>query len=191
MSRIGKLPIKLADKVKVTVDAKNLLIMFDGPKGKLAVKLPSSDIKVEIKDGQLLVLRPNESRRIKALHGLTRSILANAAKGVSSGWERSLAIRGVGFRAEVKGKQLHFSLGFSHPVVFDLPEGVTAEVGKVPRTEDSLPTLDLTLRSVNRETLGATAVKIRALRPPEPYKGKGIKYTEERVRRKEGKTGTA
>ncbi len=191
MSRIGKLPIKLADKVKVSVDTGKQLVKFEGPKGKLDVRLPSSDIKVELKDGTLTLVRPNESRRIKALHGLTRSILANAAKGVATGWERSLAIRGVGFRAEVKGKQVHFSLGFSHPVVFDLPEGVTAEVGKTPRTEDSLPTLDLTLRSVNRETLGATAVKIRALRPPEPYKGKGIKYSEERVRRKEGKTGTA
>jgi large subunit ribosomal protein L6 len=91
----------------------------------------------------------------------------------------------------VKGKQIHFALGFSHPVVFNLPEGVSAEVDKVARTEDSLPTIGLTLRSVNRETLGETAVKIRALRPPEPYKGKGIKYADERVRRKEGKTGTA
>jgi len=117
--------------------------------------------------------------------------LANAAKGVAVGWDRALAIRGVGYRAEVKGKAIHFSLGYSHPVVFDLPEGVTAEVGKVPRTEESLPTVDLTLRSVNRELVGLTAVKIRALRPPEPYKGKGIKLAEERVVRKEGKTGTA
>ncbi|MGQ0504473.1 MAG: 50S ribosomal protein L6 [Myxococcaceae bacterium] len=191
MSRIGKLPIKLADKVKVTVDAAKQIVKFEGPKGKLDVPLPSTEIKVEVKGNEMVLVRPNEDRRIKSLHGLTRAILANAAKGVATGWERGLAIRGVGFRAEVKGKQIHFSLGFSHPVVFNLPEGVTAEVGKVARTEESLPTLDLTLRSVNRETLGATAVKIRALRPPEPYKGKGIKYTEERVRRKEGKTGTA
>ena len=91
----------------------------------------------------------------------------------------------------LKGKQIHFALGFSHPVVFDLPEGVTAEVGKTPRTEDTLPTIDLTLRSANRELVGKTAVQIRALRPPEPYKGKGIKLHEEHVRRKEGKTGTA
>lgn len=189
MSRIGKLSIKLADKVKVSVSAD--AVSFDGPKGKLVVKLPSPDIKPVVKDGELIVSRPDESRRARALHGLTRSILANAAKGVAQGFERALAVRGVGFRAEVKGKQIHFALGFSHPVVFDLPEGVTAEVGKAPRTEDSLPTLDLTLRSSNRELLGATAVKIRALRPPEPYKGKGIKYADERIRRKEGKTGTA
>jgi large subunit ribosomal protein L6 len=189
MSRIGKLAIKLADKVKVTIDGQ--LVKFEGPKGKLNVRIPHPDIKVSVKDGVLTVARPSEARQFRALHGLTRSILANAAKGVASGWERALAVRGVGFRAEVKGKQIHFALGFSHPVVFDLPEGVTAEVGKTPRTEESLPTLDLTLRSVDREVLGATAVKIRALRPPEPYKGKGIKYAEERVRRKEGKTGTA
>ena len=110
---------------------------------------------------------------------------------MASGWERKLDIRGVGFRAEVKGKQILFALGFSHPNVFNLPEGVTAEVDKVARTEDTLPTIGLTLRSVDREALGETAVKIRALRPPEPYKGKGIKYADERVRRKEGKTGTA
>jgi large subunit ribosomal protein L6 len=137
------------------------------------------------------VQRPDDTREARALHGLARSLLANAARGVSSGWERKLDIRGVGFRAEVKGKQIHFALGYSHPVVFNLPEGVTAEVDKVARTEDSLPTIGLTLRSVNREALGETAVKIRALRPPEPYKGKGIKYSDERVRRKEGKTGTA
>lgn len=189
MSRIGKLAIKLEDKVKATVAGQQ--VKLEGPKGKLAVDIPHPDIKVTVANGTLTVVRPDDSRRAKSLHGLTRSILANAAKGVAVGWERKLAIRGVGFRAEVKGKQIHFALGFSHPVVFDLPEGVTAEVGKTPRTEDSLPTLDLTLRSVDREVLGATAVKIRALRPPEPYKGKGIKYLEERVRRKEGKTGTA
>ena len=189
MSRIGKLGIKLEDKVKVAVvgDKVNL----EGPKGKFSVKIPSGDIKVAVADGQINVTRPSDSRQHRALHGLTRSILANAAKGVATGWERALAIRGVGFRAEVKGKQIHFALGFSHPVVFDLPEGVTAEVAKTPRTEDQLPTVDLTLRSMDRHLLGQTAVQIRALRPPEPYKGKGIKLHDESVRRKEGKTGTA
>ena len=189
MSRIGKLPIKLEDKVKANITPDT--VSFEGPKGKLAIKLPNPDIKVTVKDGVMTVTRPTESRQHRAVHGLTRSILANAAHGVSKGWEKNLAIRGVGFRVEVKGKQIHFALGFSHPVVFPLPEGVTAEVGKVPRTEESLPTLDLSLKSVNRELLGMTAVKIRALRPPEPYKGKGIKLSTERVRRKEGKTGTA
>src|SRR5689334_16116505 len=188
MSRIGKLPIKLAEKVKASVSGQK--VNFEGPKGKMSVNV-AQGIKVEVKDGQLVVARPDDSRDARGLHGLTRTILANAAKGVASGWERKLDIRGVGFRAEVKGKQVHFSLGYSHPVVFNLPEGVTAEVDKVARTEDSLPTVGITLRSVDKEVLGATAVKIRALRPPEPYKGKGIKYNEERVRRKEGKTGTA
>ncbi|MFO0600415.1 MAG: 50S ribosomal protein L6 [Myxococcaceae bacterium] len=189
MSRIGKLPIKLADKVKVTVQGDK--VNFEGPKGKLSVKLPVATIKVEVKGNEVIIGRPNDDRKIRAAHGLTRAILANAAKGVGQGWEKALAIRGVGFRCEVKGKQIHFALGFSHPVVFDLPEGVTAEVGKAPRTEDTLPTLDLTLRSVDRHLLGQTAVKIRDLRPPEPYKGKGIKLSTETVRRKEGKTGTA
>ncbi len=189
MSRIGRMPIKLEDKVKAQITGST--VSFEGPKGKLTVKLPNPDIKVTVKDNVMTVTRPSESRQHKSLHGLTRSILGNAAHGVSKGWEKQLAIRGVGFRAEVKGKQLHFSLGFSHPIVFNLPEGVTAEVGKVPRTEESLPTLDLTLKSVNRELLGLTAVTIRSLRPPEPYKGKGIKLSTEVVRRKEGKTGTA
>ncbi len=189
MSRIGKMGIKLADKVKATIA--NGKVSFEGPKGKITVPIPNEEIKVELKDGTIQVTRPTEARKHRALHGLTRSILANAAHGVSTGWEKGLAIRGVGYRAEVKGKAIHFALGYSHPVVFDLPEGVTAEVAKTPRTEDTLPTLDLTLRSVNRELLGMTAVKIRSLRPPEPYKGKGIKLTTEHVRRKEGKTGTA
>lgn len=188
MSRIGRMPVKLGDKSKAAVSG--AIVSLEGPKGKMKVKLPEG-IKVEVKGAELNVTRPNDEPRNRALHGLTRAILNNAAKGVSTGWERMLSIRGVGFRAEVKGKQIHFSLGFSHPIVFDLPEGVTAEVAKAQRTEESLPTLDLTIRGVDREILGATAVKIRSLRPPEPYKGKGIKYLEERVRRKEGKTGTA
>jgi large subunit ribosomal protein L6 len=189
MSRIGKQGIKLADKVKAIVSGQ--AVKFEGPKGKLEVAIPDPQITVEVKDGQVRVARPDDSRHSRALHGLTRSVLANAAKGVAVGWERRLDVRGVGFRVEVKGKQVHFALGYSHPVVFDLPAGVTAEVDKAPRNEDGLPTLGLTLRSPDRAVLGATAVRIRALRPPEPYKGKGIKYTEERVRRKEGKTGTA
>ncbi|WP_338865898.1 50S ribosomal protein L6 [Myxococcus stipitatus] len=187
MSRIGKLAIKLGDKTKAIVAGQQ--VNFEGPKGKLSVKLPVK-VKVEIKDGQVNVLRADESREARSLHGLTRTILANAAKGVSTGFEKKLDIRGVGFRAEVKGKAIHFALGYSHPVVFNLPEGVTAEVDKQARTEDSLPTVGLTLRSADKEVLGATAVNIRSLRPPEPYKGKGIKYAEERIRRKEGKTGT-
>ena len=189
MSRVGKLPIKLDEKIKVAL--KDGQVSFEGPKGKMLVPIPSNEIKIELQGKELLVSRPSDSRQHRALHGLTRAILANAATGVSTGWETGLAIRGVGFRAEVKGKQIHFSLGYSHPVIFDLPEGVTAEVGKTPRTEEQLPTIDLTLRSVDRHLLGQTAIKVRGLKPPEPYKGKGIKLKSETVRRKEGKTGTA
>src|SRR5215831_12619292 len=164
MSRIGKLAIKLDPKVKASVGSG--AVAFEGPKGKMKVPLPPR-ITADVKDGQIHVQRPDDTREARSLHGLARSLLANAARGVASGWERKLDIRGVGFRAEVKGKQIHLALGFSHP------------------------TIGLTLRSANREALGETAVKLRALRPPEPYKGKGIKYADERVRRKEGKTGTA
>ena len=187
MSRIGKLPVKLADKVKAVIIGQR--VNFEGPKGKMSILVPLP-LSVQQKDGQVLVLRPDESRKAKALHGLTRTILNNAAVGVATGWERKLDIRGVGFRAEVKGKSIQFSLGYSHTILFPLPEGVTAEVDKVARNEENLPTLGLTLRCVNKEVLGETAVKIRKLRKPEPYKGKGIKYAEEKVRRKEGKTGT-
>lgn len=186
MSRIGKLPIKLDPKVKATLAG--LKVNFEGPKGKMIVNV-ARGVTINIKDGEITVTRDNESRESRSLHGLTRTILNNAAKGVSTGWERRLDIRGVGFRAEVKGKALHLSLGFSHPVVFPLPEGVTAEVDKTARTEDSMPTLGVTLRSVDKEALGAAAVKIRALRPPEPYKGKGVKYQGEVIRRKAGKAG--
>jgi large subunit ribosomal protein L6 len=188
MSRIGKLPVKLGEKTKATISGK--VVSFDGPKGKMVVTLPEH-VRVEQADNELLVQRADESRQARAMHGLARTMLYNANRGVSQGFERRLDIRGVGFRAEVKGKAVHMSLGYSHPVVFNLPEGVTAEVDKAARTEDGLPTLGLTLRSADKEALGAAAVKIRALRPPEPYKGKGIKYSTEKIRRKEGKTGTA
>src|SRR5713226_8344635 len=111
MSRIGKLPIKLADKVKASVTGEE--VKFEGPKGKLSIRVPNPQIKVQVKDGQIRVTRPDDSRRARSLHGLTRSILANGAKGVATGWDRRLDIRGVGFRAEVKGKQINFMLGFS------------------------------------------------------------------------------
>src|SRR6266496_3336812 len=147
MSRVGKMPVKIPEKVKVPV------------------------------------ARPDESRLSKGLHGLTRTLVKNAVDGVVKGYDRGLEINGVGFKAEVKGKDINFTLGFSHPVVFRLPEGVTAEV-------DPKQTR-VTVRGVDKHLLGLTAAKIRALRPPEPYKGKGIKYAEETIRRKEGKTGAA
>jgi large subunit ribosomal protein L6 len=140
-------------------------------------------VKVEVAGNEVRVTRPDETRLAKGLHGLTRTLVKNAMEGVTKGYERVLEISGVGFKAELKGKDINFTLGFSHPVVFKVPEGVTAEV-------DAKQT-KVIIKGVDKHLLGLTAAKIRALRPPEPYKGKGIKYAEETVRRKEGKTGAA
>jgi large subunit ribosomal protein L6 len=180
MSRVGKLPVKIPDKVKVSVA--NGDVKVEGPKGKMHFPF-NPMVKVEVAGGEVKVTRPDDSRMARGLHGLTRTLVKNAIDGVVKGYERSLEISGVGFKAEVKGKDINFVLGFSHPVVFRLPEGVTAEV-------DPKQTR-VTVKGVDKHLLGLTAAKIRALRPPEPYKGKGIKYAEETVRRKEGKTGAA
>ena len=180
MSRVGKLPVKIPDKVKVSVA--NGDVKVEGPKGKMHFPF-NPKVKVEVASGEVRVSRPDESRESKGLHGLTRTLVKNAIEGVVKGYERALDISGVGFKAEVKGKEINFTLGFSHPVLFKLPEGVTAEV-------DAKQTR-VTVKGVDKHLLGLTAAKIRALRPPEPYKGKGIKYAEETIRRKEGKTGAA
>lgn len=179
MSRIGKLPIKIPEKVKVAVDATSARV--EGPKGKVVVPL-NPHIRVEVKDGQVWVLRPNEERLTRSLHGLTRTLVNNAVKGVTAGFEDVLEISGVGYRAEVKGQVLHLSLGFSHPVAFELPEGLSCEVEKQTR---------VILRGVDKHLVGMTAAQIRGIRKTEPYKGKGIKYAGEKVRRKVGKQGAA
>ena len=180
MSRVGKLPVKIPEKVKVSVAGETVKV--EGPKGKMTFPF-NPIVKIEVAGNEVKVTRPDESPKAKGLHGLTRTLVRNAIDGVTKGYERVLEISGVGFKAEVKGKDVHFTLGFSHPVVFKLPEGVTAEV-------DAKQT-KMVVRGVDKHLLGLTAAKIRALRPPEPYKGKGIKYAEETIRRKEGKTGAA
>ncbi len=180
MSRVGKMPVKVPEKVKVSVDGHTVKV--EGPKGKMSFPY-NPLVKVEVDKGEVKVTRPDDTRLAKGLHGLTRTLVKNALDGVVKGYERTLEITGVGFKAEVKGKEVHFTLGFSHPVVFKLPEGVAAEV-------DAKQTR-VTVKGVDKHLLGLTAAKIRALRPPEPYKGKGIKYAEEIIRRKEGKTGAA
>ena len=180
MSRVGKIPVKIPEKVKVAVDG--LTVRVEGPKGRTAFTL-NPRMRVEVQSGAVKVSRPDDSRLSRGLHGLTRTLVKNAIQGVTQGYQRSLEISGVGFKAELRGKEINFALGFSHPVVFKLPEGVTAEV-------DPKQTR-VTVRSADKHLLGLTAAKIRALRPPEPYKGKGVKYAEETVRRKEGKTGAA
>ena len=178
MSRIGKLPIKIPEKVKV--NAQPGLVQVEGPKGRVAQKL-DREMKITISDGQVRVERPNDSRRSRQLHGLSRTLVANMIQGVTQGFSRSLDISGVGYKAELRGKEIHMALGFSHPVVFPLPEGITAEYdAKANR---------LTVRGADKHLVGLTAAQIRKVRPPEPYKGKGIKYAEETIRRKQGKTG--
>jgi len=174
------MPVKIPEKVKVSVDG--TLVKVEGPKGKMSFPF-NPRVSIAVDKGEVRVARPDESRISKGLHGLTRTLVKNAVEGVVKGYQRTLEISGVGFKAEVKGKDVHFTLGFSHPVVYTLPDGITAEV-------DAKQT-KLTVRGVDKHLLGLTAAKIRALRPPEPYKGKGIKYAEEIVRRKEGKTGAA
>jgi large subunit ribosomal protein L6 len=180
MSRVGKMPVKIPEKVKVSVDGN--LVKVEGPKGKMSFPF-NAIMKVVVEKGEVKVARPDESRLARGLHGLTRTLVKNAVEGVVKGYERGLEISGVGFKAELKGKEILFTLGYSHPVLFPLPEGVSAEV-------DAKQT-KLVVRGVDKHLIGLTAAKIRALKPPEPYKGKGIKYAEERVRRKEGKTGAA
>ncbi len=178
MSRIGKLPIQIPEKVKV--EAQPGLVKVEGPKGKVTQKL-DREIKVTVDKGQVRVERPNDSRRSRQLHGLSRTLVANMVQGVTQGFQRSLDIAGVGYKAELKGKEIQLIVGFSHPVRFPLPEGITAEYdAKANR---------ITVKGADKHLVGLTAAQIRKVRPPEPYKGKGIKYVEETVRRKQGKTG--
>jgi large subunit ribosomal protein L6 len=174
------MPVKVPEKVKVSVDGH--LVKVEGPKGKMSFPF-NPRVGIAVEKGEVKITRPDESRLSKGLHGLTRTLVKNAVEGVVKGYEKNLEISGVGFKAEVKGKNVHFALGFSHPVVFALPDGITAEV-------DAKQT-KIALRGVDKHLLGLTAAKIRDLRPPEPYKGKGIKYATETIRRKEGKTGAA
>lgn len=177
MSRVGKKPIPIPNKVKVVLTDERVVVQ--GPKGELSRNVPPQlSIKVE---GNQITIHPREdNKKVKALFGLFRTLLANMVKGVAEGFERVLEIQGVGYRAEVQGSQLVLNLGYSHPVSFPLPGGISAQVDKQTR---------LVLRGIDRDLLGLTAARIRRFRPPEPYKGKGIRYQGEMIRRKVGKTG--
>lgn len=178
MSRIGRQPITIPAGVKVTC-ADNL-VQVEGPKGCLKRVIMASVISLDL-DGQTLsVKRVDDSLRAKAAHGLTRTLINNMVVGVTQGFERALEINGVGYRAEAKGNILNLSLGYSHPINFELPEGVTVEVDKMTK---------VLVKGIDKELVGQTAAKIRSFRAPEPYKGKGIKYAEEVIIRKAGKTG--
>ena len=178
MSRIGRMPIPVPAGVEIRI--KGPEIQVKGPKGELG-RTFHPDMRVELTDNQLLVSRPTDQRHHRALHGLTRSLLNNMVTGVSQGFEKVLEIVGVGYRAELQGESLKLSLGFSHPVVIDPPGGVSFEVE--PRTKRII------IKGIDKEVVGQLAADIRKLRPPEPYKGKGVRYLGEYVRRKAGKAG--
>jgi large subunit ribosomal protein L6 len=179
MSRIGKKPIPVPPGVTVAVEENTVKVA--GPKGKLSQSIPPG-LSVTMDSSVLTVGRSSDHREVRALHGLIRSLLANMVHGVKDGFERKLEIVGIGYRAQVQGKNLQLALGYSHPVIFPLPEGVQAEVEKQ---------VSITLKGPDKALLGQLAAKLRGLRKPDPYKGKGIKYAEEHIRRKVGKKAGA
>ena len=178
MSRIGKHPVAIPAGVEVKLEAGNV-ITVNGPKGTLTRKL-ADDMNIAVEDGQVVVTRPNDLKRSKALHGLTRTLINNMVIGVTNGYEKVLEINGVGYRAAKSGKKLTLSLGYSHPVEMTDPEGIETVVDG---------TTKIIVKGIDKEKVGQFAAEIRTKRPPEPYKGKGIKYADEHIRRKVGKTG--
>lgn len=178
MSRIGKKPISLPNGVSVTVEQGNT-VHVKGPKGELSQKI-HDDMKVSVVDNVVTVERPTDEANHRALHGLSRSLIQNMVIGVSEGYKKELEIVGVGYRAQKQGKKLVLNMGFSHPVEMEEPQGITFEVPS--------PT-QIVVNGIDKQLVGETAANVRKVRPPEPYKGKGIRYADEFVRRKEGKTG--
>ena len=178
MSRIGRLPVEIPAGVEITV-AENNVVTVKGPKGTLTENLPvEMDIKVE--NNQVVVTRPNDLKKMKSLHGLTRTLVANMVTGVTKGYEKVLEINGVGYRAQKQGKKLILSLGYSHPVEMEDPEGLESVLDGQNK---------ITIKGIDKQKVGQYAAEIREKRKPEPYKGKGIKYADEVIRRKVGKTG--
>jgi large subunit ribosomal protein L6 len=175
MSRIGRQPIELPSGVNVSLSPGR--VMVNGPLGELSQQVPAR-MKIEQTDGSITVTRPTERGEDRALHGLTRSLIANMVEGVTKGFEKRLELQGVGYRASLQGADLRLDVGYSHPVVMKAPQGITFEV--------SAPT-QIVVKGVDKQQVGQTAAEIRRVRPPEPYKGKGIRYEGEYVRRKVGK----
>lgn len=182
MSRIGKQPVEIPPKTKV--DVKGQAVSVEGPRGRLDFIVPAP-IKVEVKDGKLVATTAQLDRVGKSRWGLTRSLIANMVKGVNEGYTKKLLVEGVGFRASVQGTNLQMSLGFSHPIVFTIPKGIKISVAD---TQDKKP--EITIEGADKQMVGEVAARIRRFYPPEPYKGKGIRYVGEQVRRKAGKTVT-
>ncbi|MDO5701435.1 MAG: 50S ribosomal protein L6 [Bowdeniella nasicola] len=178
MSRIGKLPIPVPSGVDVTIDGSAVTVK--GPKGTLEHQVPAPITVERAEDGTLEVKRPNEERESRSLHGLTRTLIANMIEGVTKGFERRMEIVGTGYRVTAKGQDLELALGFSHPVAVKCPEGITFAVESPTK---------FTISGISKQLVGETAASIRKLRKPEPYKGKGVRYAGEQVRRKAGKAG--
>ncbi len=181
MSRIGRSPISIPANVKATQEASTITV--EGPKGKLSLEIPST-LSISIADGHLKVEQAadaNHLKAVKALHGLYRALLANMVTGVTNGFSKELEVIGVGYRAQTQGKQLSLSVGFSHPVILPTPDGITIETPK--------PT-SIIVKGIDRQLVGQVAANIRRVNPPEPYKGKGIRYVGELIRRKAGKAAT-
>lgn len=177
MSRIGKLPIGVPGSVTVTIDGQSVTVK--GPKGQLELTMPEP-ISASLEDGQIVVTRPNEERESRSLHGLTRTLIYNNIVGVTEGFSKQLEVVGTGYRVQQKGQGLELALGFSHPVSFDAPEGITLAVEGNNK---------ITVTGIDKQVVGETAANIRKLKKPEPYKGKGVRYAGEEVRRKAGKAG--
>jgi large subunit ribosomal protein L6 len=176
MSRIGKQPIAIPPKVKVEVKGQDVFV--EGPKGKLNWQLPRRT-SIKLDNGKLVVSRQGDNDEVKALHGLSRALVNNMVRGVSEGFVKKLEIQGVGFKAAVQGKTVNLSLGYSHPVVYPIPDQIKVTVDENTK---------LTIEGPDRQVVGQVAAEIRSFYPPEPYKGKGVRYSDERVIRKEGKT---
>src|SRR5262245_63098087 len=179
MSRIGRKPVSIPQGVKVQIDG--AIVRAEGPKGKLTQPVPAG-LSAKLEGNQLVISRSGDDRKIRALHGLARALVANMVTGVKDGFERKLDIVGIGYRAQLQGRNLQLALGYSHPVIFPLPDGVQAEIERQ---------VSITLKGADKALVGQVAAKLRALRKPDPYKGKGIKYAEEHIRRKVGKKAGA
>jgi len=180
VSRVGRKPVTLPKGVQI--DVKDLTVKVKGPKGELT-RTFVPPITIAMNGGELQVSRPSDAPSVRALHGTTRALINNMVTGVSQGFTKSLVVEGVGYRAEMKGKQLVMALGYSHPVPVDPPDGISFAVDEKTKT--------ITVTGIDKEIVGQVAADLRSWRPPEPYKGKGLRYTDERVRRKAGKAGKA
>jgi large subunit ribosomal protein L6 len=185
MSRVGKRPIPIPNGVKIAV--REAEVWVEGTKGKLRTPVPKG-IRLEHKKGVLLVQRDSEAKVIRALHGLTRTLVANSVVGVTEGFQKQLDVIGIGYRAETQGQRINLNLGFSHPIEFEIPEGIAVKVERLSRQVSNYA-VTITVTGTDKCQVGQVAANLRALRPPDPYKGKGVRYADEVVRLKVGKKG--